>query len=76
MPHRPSLRFCKQNSCIRRMPLRQARCGFVYRNSGCAGDCEPHLGKEAADRPSIASSRPSRLARPNFEKEVTHGSTQ
>ena len=73
MPHHLPLRFCKQNPRRSRLPLGQARCGFVYRNSGCAGDCEPNLGKEAAGRPSIASSRLDRFLRPISEREVTHG---
>ena len=73
MPTFLPLRFCRQNSRIRRMPLRQARCGFVYGNNGYADVCEPHLGKEAACRPSIASSRLNRLVRFLFESEVLHG---
>jgi len=67
------LRFCRQNLRILRLPLGQARCGFVYGNSGCAGKSEPHLGKEAACRPSIASSRLDRLALLFCEREVSHG---
>ncbi len=73
MPHRLSLRFCIQNSRIRRLPLRQARCGFVYGNPSYAGKSETHLGKEAACRPSIASSRRKRSGHIFSESEVVNG---
>ena len=52
----------------------KARCGFVYTATGCAGHSETHLGKEAAGRPSVASSRRKILvAGRRTECEVPNG---